>query len=209
MKTLMVILTIGLVSLAFVSSCYCQPVHIDGPYKGRVIDADTRQPIEGVVVLGVWYKEYPSAAGAVSSYYDAEETVTDKNGDFEIKGKGLLILSFVGEMDILIFKAGYAYIGLGPWDSLKNEGWKGYEDSYDPVKNITIHKAIYDQKTMVKWEGDKAIIPLRKLTTEERRKSGPPSRPSIPLRKMKLLTSEINKERLKLKLEPFDLEGDN
>jgi hypothetical protein len=28
-----------------------------GPYRGRVIDAETKQPLEGAVVLGVWAHE--------------------------------------------------------------------------------------------------------------------------------------------------------
>jgi hypothetical protein len=34
----------------------------DGPYKGKVIDAETGKPLEGVVVLGVWYKELSTPA---------------------------------------------------------------------------------------------------------------------------------------------------
>jgi hypothetical protein len=145
----------------------------DGPYKGKVVDADTGKPIEGVVVLGVWYKETPTPAGAVSSYYDARETVTDKNGEFEIPGMGLKVLSTVAPMNVLIFKAGYKYES-GLWESLKDS------DYY---------------KRKVKWEGKKAIIPLKKLTMEERVKQiGPPSLPSeAPFEKVRLMLLEIDK----------------
>jgi hypothetical protein len=158
--------------LILLSSCYA--ARIDGPYRGRVIDADTREPIEGVVVLGTWDRETPTVAGAVHRYYDATETVTDKNGEFEIKGLGVLLMSNIIPMEVLIFKAGYEYWGLGPWSGLK----KGYLSS----------------KT-VKWEGDKAIIPLKKLTMEERKKSGgPPDPPSeAPLEKVILMLREIDK----------------
>ena len=129
-------------------------IRYDGPYQGRVIDADTGEPIEGVVVLGVWSSETPTVAGAVHHYYDAKETVTDKNGDFTLAGQGLLILSNVTPMNVLIFKAGYEYWGLGPWSGLK----KGYLSS-----------------KKIKWEGEKAIIPLMKLTLEERKKQGTPN----------------------------------
>jgi hypothetical protein len=94
----------------------------DGPYKGRVIDAETGKPLEGVVVLGVWYKELPSPGGTVGSYFDAQETVTNKNGDFEVKGLGLQIFSTVSKMHVLIFKAGYEHIGSGLWGSLNLDG---------------------------------------------------------------------------------------
>jgi hypothetical protein len=158
----------------------------DGPYSGRVIDADTGAPIEGVVVLGVWNTEKTTPGGAVHDFYDARETLTDKNGEFEIPGMGFKILSNVTPMDFLIFKAGYEHIGLYPWASLKED--------------LILRKKI-------KWEGKKAIMPLKKMTMEERKKKSPPSRPSIPVEKMQMLTKEINKERSVLGLSPLELGG--
>jgi len=169
-----------------ITSCY--PIRHDGPYKGRIIDAETGKPIEGVVVLGVWYKEIATVAGGVSSYYDAKETVTDKNGEFEIKGMGLKILSNIGPMHVLIFKAGYEYIGSGLWESLKLDG------------------GLLKEKVI--WEGDRAIIPLRILTQEERQKSETfPSMPATeaPLYKVSLMLKEINKEAIERGLEPIDI----
>src|SRR5574337_259494 len=92
-------------------------IRYDGTYKGKVVDEATREPLEDVVVLGVWYKETPTVAGAVSSYYDARETVTDKNGEFEIPGKGLRIMTDLAPIRVSIFKAGYTFAG-GQWDTL-------------------------------------------------------------------------------------------
>jgi hypothetical protein len=156
----------------------CYPVRYDGPYKGRVVDAESGKPIEGVVVLGVWYKEIATPAGGVGSYYDAKETVTDRDGEFEIKGMGLKILTNIGPMNVLIFKAGYEYIGMYMWETLK----------VDPRK--------------ITWEGEKAIIPLRRLTVKEMEKRIT-TRPSVPDEKMTVLTKEINKERLGEGLSPL------
>jgi hypothetical protein len=157
----------------------------DGPYKGRVIDAETGSPIEGVVVLGVWSKVAVTPVGGVSSYYDAQETVTNRNGEFEIRGLGIKIMSKVAPMDVLIFKAGYDHIGMGPWESLKLDG------------------GALEKK--VTWEGKKAIIPLRKLTMEERKKKGTPSFPAEAYRekKMSLLIKEINKEENEFGRPPY------
>ena len=138
------------------------------------------------------------------------ETVTDKNGEFEIKGLGLLVLSNVIPMDVLIFKAGYEHIGLGSWRGLKSRGWTGkYEESYDPVKKTKVLKAIVDPKKKVAWEGDKAIIPLRKLTMEERKRRIPS--PDVPteasLKKVKLMLKEINKENFELGLGTVNIWG--
>jgi hypothetical protein len=163
--------------LCFANSCY--PIRYDGPYKGRVVDAETGKPIEGVVVLGVWYKEIATAAGGVGSYYDAEETVTDKNGEFEIKGMGLKVLTNIGPMNFFIFKAGHEYIGMYPWETLKT----------DPRK--------------IMWKGDQAIIPLRELTLEER-KSRLFGKENVPEEKQRLLIRELNRERLSIGLTPYE-----
>ena len=160
-------------------------IRYDGPYKGKIVDADTGKPIEGVVVLGVWYKETPTPAGAVSSYYDARETVTDKNGEFEIPGMGLKVLSTVAPMSVLIFKASYEYIGLGLWESLKLDG------------------GLMNKKVV--WEGERAIIPLRKLTMEERVKQGSPDYPSeAPEEKINVMLREINMDRTERGLKPVN-----
>ena len=185
MKKGILVVFISILGLFYIPSCYA--ARIDGPYEGRVIDADTGKPIEGVVVLGTWSEETPTPAGAVHRYYDAMETVTDKNGDFKIKGLGLLVLCNVVPMDVLIFKAGYEYLG-SPWESLKKS------------------KYLIEKKN-IKWEGERAIIPLKKLTMEERKKQGSPDFPSeAPEDKIKLILKEINKDRIERGLKPVGTE---
>ncbi|MFZ3137176.1 MAG: carboxypeptidase-like regulatory domain-containing protein [Thermodesulfovibrionales bacterium] len=150
-------------------------VRYDSDYRGRVIDADTGEPIEGMVVLGTWYNEYSGVAGAVHTFYDARETVTDKNGEFSIPGIGI---TNVTPMDILIFKTGYEY-DSGSWEGLKKSSF---------------------YKKKIKWEGNKAIIPLRKLTMEERKKQlgnfSPPG--EAPKEKVILMLKEIEKDNKEL-----------
>lgn len=177
-----------LLMLTLVSGCVPRK---DGAYRGRVIDAETGKPIEGVVVLGVWYKESMTVGGTVGTYYDAKETVTDAMGDFEIQGQGWILANIIAgslsEMHVMVFKAGYKHVGPGMWSSLKVDG------------------GLMAKK--VDWEGDRAIIPIKKLTMEERIKHGPPSRPTVPIEQMKILTKEINKERLEIGLSPFEFGG--
>ena len=158
-----------------------QVVGYEGDYKGRVIDAETGEPISGVVVLGVWYSKMPTPAGSTSHFHDARETVTDEKGEFIISGKGLKILSNLEPVDIFIFKAGYEHFEA-PWEALKADLL---------LRNI------------IMWEGDRAIIPMRKMTMEERRRKGAPPRPSIPQEKMPLTTEEINKDRRARGLNPL------
>ena len=130
-------------------------------------------------MLGVWSKGYPGAGGIAHEYYDARETVTIENGDFTIKGMGPRAVTHLEKMDIVIFKVGYEEVGLTSWDSLKT--------------------AIY-YRDRVKWEGNKAIIPLDKLSLEQRRKRlSPHVGAGVPLKKQKLLREEFKKEDLEIR----------
>jgi hypothetical protein len=172
MKRVFIAVVVNILILLATLTC-AYGIRYDGPYSGRVIDADTGVPVEGVVVLGVWNTEQITPGGAVHNFHDARETVTDKNGEFEIPGMGLKILSNVTPMDVLIFKAGYEHIGMGSWESLKVD--------------LILRKKI-------KWEEKKAIIPLKKLTIEERRKRFGSYYVDIPNEKQKLLLKETKKE---------------
>jgi len=163
----------------------CVVARYDGPYTGRVIDADTHEPIAGAVVLGVWYREFPGPAGEINEFYDAEEAVTDKSGEFSLPGMGLQVLSNINISSLLIYKAGYDCLEASTWDSLKID--------------LLLRKKIG-------WEGEKAIIPIRKLSNKEGRIRSIPSRPDIPITKMRVLTNEINTERREQGLQPLSLE---
>ena len=179
MKT-RILFILGVLVFLFNAGCM-YAVRYDGAYRGKIIDDTTKEPIEGVVVLGVWYKEAPTVAGAVSTYYDARETVTDKNGEFEIPGQGLRIMTNLAPVNVLIFKAGYTF-EQGQWDTLD----QGY----------TLGKKI-------KWEGEKPIIPLRKLTMEERKNRHTGKADIVPDAKQKLLIKELNKEHIEIGLSPY------
>ncbi len=171
----LIILFIGI--SFFLPGCV-YPIRYDGHYKGKIVDADTGQPIEGVVVLGVWETEYAGPVGLKHFYYDARETLTDKNGEFKISGMGVRvqILTNLEPMTAYVFKVGYGYDVF----------------TFKPPE-----KGGYIYREDIKWEGNKPIIPLKKLTMEERRDSGTfPNRPTeVPHEKMKLLEEEIYKER--------------
>jgi len=60
-----------------------------GPYRGRVVDAETKQPLAGAVVLAVWMQDrvYPLHTPTVR--YAVRETATDADGRFLIDAKAL------------------------------------------------------------------------------------------------------------------------
>jgi hypothetical protein len=55
-------------------------------FKGKVIDADTKEPIEGAVVVAEWNEETTAPAATHSRLKDVKEVLTDKNGKWVIKG---------------------------------------------------------------------------------------------------------------------------
>ncbi|MBR9986974.1 MAG: hypothetical protein KFF68_13800 [Desulfosarcina sp.] len=150
----------GCVSLAY----------YEGDYHGKVIDADTLQPIEGAVVLGVWWLEYGTAGGPVNEYYDARETMTDENGEFTIKGMGPRAMTHLQKMDIVIIKVGYGHLDRSTWEELKTD-------------------------ERIRWKDEKAIIPLKKLQVgQSRRRFIPYVGSDVPINKQRLLREEVNKQ---------------
>lgn len=87
-----------------------------GPWKGKIIDIETKEPIEGAVVLAVWERAYRTPAGDNTSFYEAKEVLTDKEGNFEIPAYRpinlLPIISYIREPRFIIFKPGYLSIEI-------------------------------------------------------------------------------------------------
>lgn len=165
-------LFLTVISIQLICGCF-STVYYEGNYNGKVVDYRTLEPIEGAVVLGVWSKGHPGAGGVAHEYYDARETVTDSNGEFTIEGMGLRVMTYLEKMRVLIFKAGYEDV-VGSWDSLKTANY--YRDR-------------------VKWEVNKAIIPLDKWSMEQRRRRlGFHVGGKVPMEKQKMLREEMGKE---------------
>jgi hypothetical protein len=145
--------------LAFVIPCVQAKT-----FKGKVIDADTKEPIEGAVVVAVWKTERTTPTATHVDLKDVKECLTDKNGEWSISGPkgradellpGLsLFIPYTKEPQFTIFKPGYCSWPLGFY--------------------------IGACKVRIKPEGNKRIregatIELPKLTKREDRLRGLPS----------------------------------
>ena len=53
-----------------------------GPYVGQVVDAETRAPIEGAVVVASWWRDRVWPGGTTSERYAAREVLTNREGRF-------------------------------------------------------------------------------------------------------------------------------
>jgi hypothetical protein len=112
--------------------------HSDGPYKGRVIDLETGEPIEGAVVAGVWGLEF----ALINPFCDAREVLTDKKGEFILPRAWCIDPSpFAGiGGDIIVFRPGYlGYLPLGAtFEERKTRmpGFTGQEFEHKSEYNI-------------------------------------------------------------------------
>ena len=57
-----------------------------GPYRGQVIDADTRAPLVGAVVVAYWPRDRIFPFHSVMEHYAVREVLTDADGRFVIDG---------------------------------------------------------------------------------------------------------------------------
>lgn len=83
--------------------------YIDGPYWGKVVDADTGEPIAGANVMAMWDFDY-EVIKSTSSFADAREAVTDEKGRFFISPARQIWFYPISNMllrDLYVYKPGY------------------------------------------------------------------------------------------------------
>jgi len=85
--------------------------HASDAYRGRVVDAETKQPLVGAVVLAIWYRAIPVAPhGPAEDFYDAFEVLTDMRGEFPVPAK--VHVTLIGTIEgptFVIYQPGYGY----------------------------------------------------------------------------------------------------
>jgi hypothetical protein len=86
--------------------------HADGPFTSRVIDAETRRPITGAVVLAYWIRLLPIGGHTPEVFEDAIEVTTDDNGQFTIPRRSHVGIGHLEGPFFVIFAPGYAFYPL-------------------------------------------------------------------------------------------------
>lgn len=186
MKKLIKILIISLLALPIMS---CAVVHHYGAYYGKVVDAETKEPLEGAAVVAVYKTQQYGFAGPIARFADAQETVTDKNGEFKIPSKTIFtfrpLQSFDSYAWFTIFRPVY---GCYP----KHKG----------VKQLSLSKGILPPNKHV-------TIELPKLKTRDERLENTSCFPvGVPDEKMRKLIEINNIERIDLGLKPTHTQED-
>lgn len=159
-------------------------------YKGRVVDAESNEPIEGAVVVVSYGKVTMGlGAGSNSSIINVRETKTDKEGKFVIPSYTTLIQPFSWEWSAMftIYRPGYANADdMDLEDAFSAGAPKAYEVPW-------INNFVY--RTNFKFIVSQGVVALPKLRTKKERLIAFPSIPAdMPGRKLKLLIQMINDE---------------
>ncbi len=164
-------------------------------YKGKVIDADTKEPIEGAVVAAIWTREVKHFNVTDEIFKKTRETLTDKNGEFSIKPYHHYSLRPLSKLWLrwVIFKPGYGSFSPGRYPRHPKVKPKG-------ISPNGLTSKIFSPYT---------VVELPKLKTRrERRKYliDPPWTP-VPVEKIPLLIGAINIENTEIGLRAYDIEG--
>ena len=86
------------------------PYYHLAPFEGKVIDAVTKDPIQGAQTKARYTKSYPSVAGSITHTVDSQKAYTNQNGEFRIPEVSRWFGDKNGnpEGDINVEKDGYA-----------------------------------------------------------------------------------------------------
>jgi hypothetical protein len=163
--------------LVFILSA-CTISHTYGPYKGKVVDKETGEPIEGAVVFVRFFTKTGNPGGSNSHFADALEVLTDNNGEFEIPAFRVQAVRVMHEWesngDFIIFEPGYGAFPGHRETSISEWGEVGFpKNKYVTIKLPklktreervrNLHNLYYDS-TVVPIEKQKIIM---KLNDEE------------------------------------------
>ena len=165
-------------------------IHHVGSFKGKVIDAETKGPIAGAVVVAQYHVEFLGPIGWRTQRIDVQETVTNDQGEFLIPPftKGINPLSIGDDTSFLIWKPGYK----------KDELWGSHFFSKEP--GTVEERPVQTPKGFVMKKVTLGIVELTKLNTKEERLLGMPSPAGDFDQKQKELIKAINEERKNLGL---------
>jgi hypothetical protein len=121
-------------------------------FQGKIIDVDTKEPMEGAVVVAFYEKlSMGLGAGANEVIINARETLTNKNGQFRIPSYTTLIIPIINRdssTTFIIFKPGYGSVArMNLEEYLSKETGKKAEFPlfYDsPTKKIRLSSGVVE-----------------------------------------------------------------
>jgi len=67
-------------------------------YSGKIVDFDTGEPLEGTAVVATWVEKTAMPDGGETRLKEARKTLTDKNGEWEIRSPRGLGQNYLADM---------------------------------------------------------------------------------------------------------------
>ncbi len=184
-------------SLLFAELCFCLAFSMscmgwhDRVYKGHIIDADTKEPIEGAVIVAIW-REYQAffLGGKTSRLKDVKETLSNRDGEWSLIGPAgqetscclspLFAIPELWPPEFIIFKPGYC-----PWP--KGIYISSCEEKIKPEsKSIMMGGASVELPKIINYEDRRRALPYPIYENEETREKF--------LKKQREFIKLINKE---------------
>lgn len=191
-------LTIFLVSvtiLIFVSTSVSAGwlIYHKPAFRGKAIDAETKEAIKGAVVVAIYEKDplISGPAGGSSSVIKVKEFVTNEKGEFYFPPYTTIIQPFTqeGYTDFIIYKPGYGnFPGLpvSPPPLINRENFFS--------RDFGIKREIHRRSNVISVAFGVVELPRLK-TREERLKAIPATPTGFRSEKLPLLYEIINEER--------------
>lgn len=178
------------------------PVTSYPEYRGKILDAETKEPIVGAVAVVYYDRDMLiGGPGGPGSYiFHAKERLTDEKGEFTFPSyTSLHLISEGGCASFIFFKPGY----------MASYGPEVLENCYMTQDYFTTDEAGKIGEVRAKggrpaiYQGPLGIVELRKAKTREEILMGSPGAPSSEFRsnKLPLLFKAINEDRKRRGLE--------
>ncbi len=167
-----------------------------GPWRGQVVDLETGQPIEGVVVVAVWEKVSPGAMHPERKFEDVDELTTDADGRFVIPARRVVTLNPFVNIEgprLVMFKAGY-----GQW---------GFRGEYEWLKRYNVEEQdarIAKARKAFESIGAQFELPaLKTLDARRERLTEDPGLVLVPRVRLPRYLDALNRERAVFGLQQF------
>ena len=207
MKQLMTFLIFIMMIISFTTSAFAGWLIYHKPeFRGQVIDAETKEPIEGAVVVVVYKKHslISGPGGGYTSVIKVKEALTDKKGEFKFPPYTTLIQpnSIEDNVEFIIYKPGY-----GSYPNMQKSPLHEYDAEYffllgnfgkKEERRTQVNTVIEDKIVKTITEVDAftfGVVELPKLITRDERLRAMPATPvDYRSKELPLLYKTMNEE---------------
>jgi hypothetical protein len=142
-----------------------------GPFRGRVVDADTGEPIPGAVAVVIWLRVIPTPIQAHHEFFDARMAVSGRDGTFEIPRRSPPWFAFTIEPPLFNCSApDYVLVGISAQDSGGRTIRMRRRTAFPPEERVRIRGTW----TSIEFLPDTMVAQFTELANRERAGMGLP-----------------------------------